>query len=268
MADMISQQTLQEFLDRPFGLPNEQKHLQYEDRYQSYKKGNHIKVEATMELDKNYFIHLRVPSESQKGLSYYDVVVQFFTPNKEVETQLSIKNYYVQFFSNSPGFIYKYAALYKMNGYLIESLLDKFSPGMLDVLPDKANKTYELYFDSSIYYACRYILDNRLTIFGKLNFKILKKKSPSAFFAGIQDSEEAEINRNVAMIENQMKKEIHSDTRLGISKEKTKRDRTKTSTNKNKNHSSIVVKKATSRTSKGVSSITVKKPKRTTTKGS
>ena len=262
MDGMVSQQTLQEFLDSPFGIPNEQKHLKYEDRYQSYKKANRIKVEATMELDKNYFIHLKVPSESQKGLSYYDVVVQFFTPNKEVEKQLSIKNYYVQFFSNSPGFIYKYAALYKINGYLIESLMDKFSPGILDTLPDKANKDYELYFDSSIYYACRHILDNRLGIFGKLNFRIFKTKSPSAFFADIQDSEEAEINRSVASIENQVRKEIKSDTKLSVSKEAKKRTERKTSTSKTR--SSIVVKRATTKTTKGKSSITVKKPKKST----
>lgn len=291
----ISQQTLQEFLENPFGQPNEQKHLKYEDRYQNFKRNNRIQIEATMELDKNYFVHIKVPSESQKGLSYYDVVIQFFTPNKEVEHETNLNHYYVQFFSNSPGFIYKYAALYNLQGYLIETLVDKYKPGMLEVLPDKANKDYELYFDSSIYYACRYILDNKLRVMPKLNFKIFKNKKPSTFFADIQDSEEAEINRSVAIIENKFRKEIKSDMKLSEQQEtklkknpffqkeiNDKRHKAKRSTYKDgkepgvklksptpstsKNKTSIVTKRASSKTSNTRSSITTKKAKSSTKK--
>ena len=293
----ISQQTLQEFLKNPFGQPNEQKHLKYEDRYQNFKRNNRIQIEATMELDKNYFVHVKVPSESQKGLSYYDVVIQFFTPNKEVEHETNLNHYYVQFFSNSPGFIYKYAALYHMQGYLIETLVDKYKPGMLEVLPDKANKDYELYFDSSIYYACRYILDNKLRVMPKLNFKIFKSKKPSTFFADIQDSEESEINRSVAAIENKFRKEIKSDMKLSKQQEtklrqkpffqkeiSDKRHKAKQTTykdgddvrfgittkspskNTSKSKSSVAIKKASSKTSSINSSVKVKKAKTSTTK--
>lgn len=267
----ISQQTLQEFIENPFGQPNEQKHLKYEDRYQNFKRNNRIRIEATMELDKNYFVHVKVPSESQKGLTYYDVVIQFFTPNKEVERETNLNHYYVQFFSNSPGFIYKYAALYSLQGYLIETLVDKYKPGMLEVLPDKANKDYELYFDSSIYYACRYILDNKLRVMPKLNFKIFKTKRPSAFFADIQDSEETEINRSVAAIENKFRKEIHSDMKLSeqqetklkrkpiFQKEISNKRRAKTSTYKDSKDSGVSVKSASSNTSKTKSSVTTKR---------
>ena len=144
----ISHQTLREFIESPFGNPDNQKRLQYEDRYQKYKRNNKIRVEATLEIDKNYFIHLKVPSESQKGTTvYYDVVVQFFTTNSDVEKELNLRNYYVQFFSNSPGFVYQYATLYRIEGYLIETLTDKFTPGALEILPDKANKDYKLFQD-------------------------------------------------------------------------------------------------------------------------
>lgn len=216
----ISHQTLKDFLECPFGTPNKQKHLKYEDKYQSYRKSNKIVIESSIEYEKNYFIHVKVPSESQKGSSYYDVVVQFFTSNEKVERELTVENYYVQFFSNSPGFVYKYASLYKLQGYLIETLYDKFDKGMLDVLPDKANSSYELYYDSSIYYACRYLLDNKVFTLGKLNIKIFKTKTPSAFFGDIQDTEAVTLSRSVTSLETSLKKEIKKDTKLSEQQEK------------------------------------------------
>lgn len=214
----ISDQTLEDFIREPFHESNAQKNLEYETRYQKYKRENRIKIEGTMEIDKNYFIHITIPSESQKGLMHYDVVVQFFTPDSSVQKELTLQNYYVQFFSNSPGFIYKYASLYKLQGYLIESLVDKYPEGMTEILPEKANKKFDLYFDSSIYYACRYLIDNKLVLLGKLNF-VIRNKTASAFYNGIQDSEEVGIARQVSSFENKLKKEISSDTGLSQKQE-------------------------------------------------
>ena len=218
----ISQQTLQEFIDAPFGVPNKQKNLQYETKYQSFRNAHKIQVESMIEFEKNYFIHITVPSESMNGKTYYDVVVQFFTPDESLEKELTIQNYYVQFFSNSPGFIYKYASLYKLNGYLIESLCDKFEVGTLDILPDKANKNYELYFDSSIYYACRYILENKLSFMSKSNIKMFKSKTVKAFFGDIQDVESSKISRDITKLESDIKREIAKDTKLSKEQEKKK----------------------------------------------
>ena len=215
----ISHQTLHQFINAPFGIPQEMKNLRYEDRYQNFKKSNKIQVESTIEFEKNYFVHLKVPSESQKGLTYYDVVLQFFTPNEKIAKEITVQNYYVQFFSNSPGFVYKYASLYKLQGYLIESLYDKFDPGMINALPDKANSSYDLYFDSSIYYACRYILDNKITILGKFNIKVFKTKPVDAFFRDIQDTESLAITRDISSLEISLKKEIDRDTKLSHNQE-------------------------------------------------
>lgn len=210
----ISHQTLQEFIDKPFGIGNKEKNIKYRARYETFRKQNKIKVESAIEYEENYFVHIKVPSESQKGASYYDVVIQFFTPNAKVKRQLSLKNYYVQFFSNSPGFVYKYAALYKIEGYLIESLYGKFDPATLESLPTKANKNFELYYDSSIYYASRYILDNPFYVIGKLNIRSFKKKPVESFFGDIQSIEDLNLVRNVVDLETSLKKEIHRDTVL------------------------------------------------------
>lgn len=208
----VSRQTLDSFIAEPFGKNRQVKNLDYEIRYQKYKKENKIRIAAVLELEKNYFVHLKVPSESQKNLAYYDVVIQFFTPDEKIQRQMTVVNYYVQFFSNSPGFVYKYASLYKVEGYLIEALMDKYKPGMLDIMPDHTNKNYDLYFDSSIYYACRFLQEHKMTLLGKFNLKIYQRYNATRFFEGIQDAESAEINRNVAGLENKVIKEIHKDT--------------------------------------------------------
>ena len=203
----VSSQTLEEFLEAPFGIKDLVKRTKYESRYQSYANSNKIKIEGTMELNGDYFIHLKVPSESAKGDVEYDVVVQFFTTDEAKAKNLNVQKYFVQFFSNSPGFIYKYAALYKLQGYLIESLYDKFDKGSLDILPDKANSKYEMSYDSTIFYACRYLLDNRASVLGKLAMKSLKHKSPQRFFADIQDTEEMQLSRDISKLESEIKKD-------------------------------------------------------------
>ena len=65
----------------PFYQQNNQRQLRYEDRYQAYKKMNRIKIAAVCEVDKDYFILVKVPSESNKGNYSYDVVIQFTPPD-------------------------------------------------------------------------------------------------------------------------------------------------------------------------------------------
>ena len=256
----ISRQTLKQFLDKPFGVPNQQKQLKYDSRYKKYRDENRIKIESAIELDGSFFVHIKVPSESQKGLSSYDVVIQFFTTDEHIQKEVTVQNYYVQFFSNSPGFVYKYAALYKMEGYLIESLFDKFSPGTLDTLPDKANSKYELYYDSSIYYASRYLLDHKLTKMGKFSLRIQKTKPPERFFADIQDFESMNVDREVSSVLNNIRQEIKKDTKLSIDQER------KIKKNNIKIGKQIVEKrkaqKSTSKESKSITRIVPKSKKR------
>ena len=122
-------QTLQSFLRTPFGRQDMGDKLQdYEQRYRKYYQSNRIRVVAMTEVEGSYYLHLEVPSESAKEQHYkYDVVIRFFTPDPHTAREGSIRNYYVQFFSNSPSFIYRYAVLYKQHGALIEFLYDKMS---------------------------------------------------------------------------------------------------------------------------------------------
>jgi len=229
----ISDQTLEDFLENPFHRKDFTKKTDYEDRYLKFSKTNKgIKFVNALEYEDNFFIHIQVPSESEikKGdkshihITKYDVIIQFFTDKDLLKKRGDLRKYYVQFFSNSPGFVYRYASLYKLEGYLIESLYDKFPVGALNVLPDKANSKYELSYDSSIYYACRYMLDHRLLYFSKMYLRMWGTKDPNKFFSRVQDTEEVNISKDVVSLERRLKAEINNDLQATAVKEKKLRD--------------------------------------------
>lgn len=200
-------QTLSEFLQAPFGQRNLSRNSEYESKYQKFKSSNKIRVEGYTKMDDDCFIHIKVPSESQPGVEY-DVVIQFFTDDPSVSKENTYENYYIKFFSNSPGFIYKYAVLYKIHGYLIESLYDKMDPEFINTLPEKTNKNLEINYDKSIYFACRFLSENKFGILNKLGILIRRKKSFEKFIQGISDFEESKLGLEIASLE----KTIKSDT--------------------------------------------------------
>ena len=132
---MTKYQTLSEFLQSPFGSGADQnKLIKYNAMYNS--NINKIVLNAYTKIEDSYYFHVKVPSESQKsGNVQYDVVIRFFTDNADALASSHLRNYYIQFFSNSPGFIYNYAVLYKNNGFLIDSLYTKLDPRYFDKLP-------------------------------------------------------------------------------------------------------------------------------------
>ena len=177
-------QTLSEFIQRPFGK-HEKLNLDYQTRYNKYRNTNKIKLVGVSQIDNRYYSHLTVPSESNDKLNY-DVVIMFFPDEKRIEKDFNLLRYKCKFFSNSPSFIYKYAALYKKNGYLVEELYDKLDIEYSDKLPDKSNPEYDMCYDKSIFFACRYLLDHNLTTLSKIGL-LIKKRSFNEFASTIKD---------------------------------------------------------------------------------
>ena len=147
-------QILKDFLLEPFGNVDIDVQKRLEISYQSMK--HKIKVEGYTIVDDDYFIHIKVPSESNPNQSY-DVVILFFADNNKVKRGITLNHYYVKFFSNSPSFIYQYAVLYKTNGFLIDFLYDKMDKKYSDTMPKNPKK---MMYDKSIYCASKFLLDS------------------------------------------------------------------------------------------------------------
>ena len=146
-------QTLSGFLIAPFhDRSNLEKDVTYDSKYKAFVSSNKIRIFAMCVIEDSYYIHVKIPSESQKNGKYeYDVVIRFFTDNPEILKQDTLRHYYIQFFSNSPSFMYQYAYLYKKEGFLIEALYDKIDADYIDTPPEKTNASMKTSYDKSIY---------------------------------------------------------------------------------------------------------------------
>lgn len=176
-------QNLQDFLFTPFGVADTEEESRLEPKYKLYHKA--IKFVEYSILDESYYIHLWIPSESDPN-KHYDVVIQFFPANEKIAKKDFLNNYFVNFFSNSPSFVYRYAVLYKIHGYMINALQEKMDPEYADKLPESTNKDMKISFDKSLYFACRFLYDNRLVYLSKSTLKIQKKVSFQQLVDNIQ----------------------------------------------------------------------------------
>ena len=207
-------QTLSEFLQAPFGnkLPiiNE-----YDKPYQELRSRQKIAVTGYTKIDDSYYIHIEIGSTTNKEIGY-DVVIQFFTTDPSVKRERSLHNYQIQFFSNSPSFIYKYAALYKLNGYLIDALYNKMDPDYMDQLPEKSNPKMELMWDKSIYYACKFIYEHKYSLLWKTGIILNKQIKPEKFFNDIQGFNDIKDKTELINLQKSLQKELSMDTKNSV----------------------------------------------------
>lgn len=209
----IKFQTLGQFLSQPFGRKNSiEKLSKYNLLYKDYRDANKIYVEGYCKVEDSYFIHIRVPSETNKeGKLEYDVVIRFFAPNILTRSERTLVNYHVQFFSNSPGFMYHYAVLYKKEGFLIESLYNKLDPDFFDTLPNKTNPNMEMSFDKTIFFACKYLSEHNFSCLNKLGILAKKLKKPDRFFEDISDFKSVKVTTELISVEKKMNQALGVD---------------------------------------------------------
>lgn len=208
----VNYQTLSQFLEAPFGakdVDNRQRLLK------SYGAStNPVTVSGYTIVDNTYMIHLKVPSDSKSG-TFYDVVIQFFSNLGEVQVGDSLENYFIQFFSNSPSFIYRYAVLYKQKGYMIDALQEKMDPEYADTLPTATNKDMKLTYDKSLFYACHFLLTKcRTTWLSKKYLKTRRMESLKEFLDDITSYEGKKIKFDLTDVTRKFKKELDRDMKL------------------------------------------------------
>lgn len=272
---MAKYQTISEFLRVPFGNTSAQNKL---TKYNSLYIENKSKIilNAYTKIEDAYYFHVKVPSESQKdGNVYYDVVIRFFSDKPDALSSSHLRDYYIQFFSNSPGFIYNYAVLYKNNGFLIESLYKKLDPRYFDKLPLKTNSKLELSYDKTIYFTCRFLNEKKFKVLNKFGISLGKKMQPNAFFREIKDFQSVKIETELLTMErsslknlrksldnNKQSSEENTDNKLSGIQKKT----ASMSTTKEKRNPVIMKKTAGLSTSGIVKSIIKKTASKSTRK--
>lgn len=235
-------QTLGQFILAPFNNTNSlEKDTKYSAMYQKYRGSNRIRIASTTEIEGAFYYNIKIPSESQEG-NEYDVVIRFFTDKPYVKTETHLRNYYIQFYSNSPSFIYQYAYVYKQRGYLIEELYKKLDADYINTPPTKTNSDLKLDYDKSIYFACRFLASEKFKFLSKVSTMLFFKKRPDVFFNSIQDFRSKKIEQDIAIEEKKLKNELG-----GVEKRRAKRNIKKLEEEKNNlsNHRIGGIKKIT-----------------------
>lgn len=264
-------QTLSGFLLSPFhNSGNLERDVTYDSKYRSFVSTNKIRVFAMCVIEDSYYIHIKVPSESQKNGAYeYDVVIRFFTDKPEIKSQPNLRSYYIQFFSNSPSFMYQYAYLYNKEGFLIEALYNKLDVDYIDTPPEKTNSSMTKTYDKSIYFACRFLSEKKFRYLDKKGHILSKEVDKSKFFSNISDFKSVKLDQSLMAEEKKLSNLIKQKApRAVIGKEKTiltgKRIEASNSTNRDKNKTSITYTKKTTGRSKttGASKLTASRSTR------
>ena len=203
-------QTLNQFILAPFNNNDSlERDTKYSTMYQKYRGSNQIKIASTTEIEGAFYFHIKIPSETQEG-SEYDVVIRFFTDKPQVKLESHLRNYYIQFYSNSPSFIYQYAYVYNKRGYLISDLYKKLDVDYIDTPPNKTNADMRLDYDKSIYFACRYLASERFKLLSKIGSVLFYKKDPKKFFDSIQDFRSKKVEQDIIKEEKKLKDELGS----------------------------------------------------------
>lgn len=199
-------QTLSGFLLSPFhGKEDVEKDASYNSKYTAFVASNKIRLQAVCEIEDSYYLHIKVPSESQKNGNYeYDVVIRFFTDDPETLKQPHLRGYYIQFFSNSPSFMYQYAYLYNKEGFLIEALYDKLDAEYIDTPPEKTNSQMKTSYDKSIYFACRFLSEKKFRYLDKHGVLLSKKVNEKNFFSNISDFKSVKLDQSLMIEERKL----------------------------------------------------------------
>lgn len=240
---------IHEYMDNPLGkgatIPG--KHFILEDYNTRFHK---LVTNKDMKLNvftsgNRYIFHFLIPTESDNRDNTYDVIVELYSNDKVSLIDNSLDNYNIAFFSNCPSFTYTYAYAYNMNGLLITQLSNKYDEIILKRPPVSRNPGIITNYEKSIFFACKYILDDK-RLLDKNYIKSIANKLPKDYFKN-------EIRTN-SKIEYEIKQ---SRAKFTIEK----KEKTKSLKSNNRNTRDYGEKRVKP-TSKGVNRITATKSTR------
>ena len=251
----IKYQTINEFLLSPFGISSDvNKDSTYNTKYLSFVSSNKIRLYAVCEIEESFYYHIKIPSESHKNENYeYDVVIRFFTDDSNIANDTHLRRYNIQFFSNSPSFMYQYAYLYKKEGFLIEALYDKLDADYIDTPPEKTNANMVKSYDKSIYFACKFLTDAKFKYLEKNGVINLKKIDKRKFFQNISDFKSVRMDQALISEERKIQNILKKKSK-NFGKDNNKKLANKSTSLRGKSSINVLKKKT------GKAKITGKKP--------
>lgn len=134
-----------------------------------------------------FFCYLKIPSEPIANF-YYDVVIQFYTNDKEIANSKNLKKYFVKFYSNDPAFVYTFAHAMAKNDLFITDLKSRMSKIALKKIATERNPKDEVGYVKSIYFA--YLTMLRYGLFDKMQYTLYGQAyNPKLLIKQIEDAD-------------------------------------------------------------------------------
>ena len=136
------------------------------------------KVYRSNDGEDSYYIYMKIPSEVIESF-YYDVVIRLFTKENKKKSNVNLREYAVEFYSNDPAFVFTFAHAFSKNKLFIKDLEPKMSKTALKDVAKVKNPKDNVWYVKSLYFAYltmeRYHLFNR-TVLNQHSTKYNKKE--------------------------------------------------------------------------------------------
>ena len=153
------------------------------------------------------YILFKIPSETVPGL-YYDTVVKLWAANNSAKNEANLRNYFVQFYSNDPAFVFTFAYSFNRNHLFMKELSSKMSKVALTQSAQIKNPKNEVWYVKSLVFA--FYTMERYHLFDKpMNNQLSVKYNQQEFMGMIGSVEQkaAERERLLAEIKSKQQKE-------------------------------------------------------------
>ena len=250
---------LHEYLKNPTGkgaiIPGKDLILtNYDYRFQVLNKKKLIELNIYTNNDVVYY-HMLIPTENNNRENAYDVVIKFKPVDQSSLLDKSYKQYDVEFFSNCPSFTYTYAYVAKSNGYLIPELENKYDDMILNTPPSSRNPGMIFSYEKSIYFACKYLLEDKSLLL-KSHVKTYGQKLTPNTLKSIRNINKIEEDIKREKVKEKEAKKVSVDLNK---KEKKKLDTYTKKASNNTNVNVIKKKKSTINTNSKIKTIQKKK---------
>lgn len=219
-----------DFIVTPYGkgvtaINNRALRQELETRYRGLDKyGKSVKVDKVYKHNDSYYIHILIPSESERQ-NFYDVVVKFIPNNLTKSTKPRfIFNYDMELFSNCPSFTYTFAHVYKKFGIICDELIGKYDDEVFKNKPEIKNPYFVINYDKSIYFAL-YFLDRNMSYLTVSNLEYLSRSNDlKNLIKNVRTTQEIKKDYDDANIELKKQKEENEKKRNNIKKEINKKN--------------------------------------------
>lgn len=187
--------TFEEYINNPLesrmtAHTREMIKIEYTNRLNAVlvRENNNIEFHLYTAKDGSYYMYIKIPSETVKGFTY-DVVVRFKRPSKDphkVDTEQSLTNYDVEFFSNDPAFVYNLEYTFKSRDMFVKDLTKRGSREALTTKPKVTNPNNVVYYCKTLYWA--YLIGKQRGLFTKVRY--LEKYDAKRLFDMVEDSQD------------------------------------------------------------------------------